>query len=658
MARWAMEFELRGIKKSDAKRVYRASGLCQQLEEDDLEIEGREELLREFLGLIKQLARKYPVHPLPGELAVLYITLGGRFGAVMLLMERLKSFAKDAYLSGFLGEAYFRENQLFSAYENMSFYIENAEEAVSREYRSMFETLKPEYEKAYREFVEEMGIDPRDQQEHEKGQILLQAGELGEASKIITGLSKKYPHVSNVMNNMGIILLNTGRISEAESCFQKVLSFDAENAFALAQSARTALYRDDFQTAVTLTERLMKKEDKIPRMYYELIQLNAFLGRDEAVRSLYREYDERYPNYGDIEDITIGFFGGVALLRTGSRKEGIELLEKNRKINNIQVQLPEENLADSRKPLGEQNGPAYFSFQNLFPPFLFPQLKKIDSQMSNEKIREILSKNKKLLIALLPVALRGGDEHIREWYIDMYDITEWNELRGPLSEFMSGQTGSDELRRKTFQVLSVKGKTAGQVEMYRKGEKAAIRNIKITEEPRDEHLTEEQRELNNQAFYFFQDGDNEKAADLWEQYLHDHGDDPSVLNNLAAACEKLGRINERTVLVKKLGKKYPDYFFYRILQVRECIDAGDFGRARTILDDIGGEDEYHVSEMKALCNLNIMYYIKKKDPEAAAQWYKSASICLPDDPEFNDPESLKSIELFGRLKNLLKLEEE
>lgn len=197
------------------------------------------------------------------------------------------------------------------------------------------------------------------------------------------------------------------------------------------------------------------------------------------------------------------------------------------------------------------------------------------------------------------------------------------------------------------------GKAANEVELYEKGEKRVIRNLRITKEPQDEHFTEAQRELNTRAYYLAQDGDTEKAIVLWEQYLQEHEDEPSVLNNLARTYGQAGRITERDALIKKLGKQFPDYFFYKIIQASECITAADFKQARTILDSIGGKDEYHVSKMKALCDLNINYYLKKKDYLGVVEWYKKASICLPDDPDFSDPETIGSIELMERLKSCM-----
>jgi tetratricopeptide (TPR) repeat protein len=643
-----MEYELRGIRKGDHKKVSRALELMKQLEDPELESAGREELLWELLDPLKQLARAYPAHSLIRDIAVLYLTLGGRFGEILLLLERLKNFDKSGELRGILGEAYLREKQLFSAYENFSFYIENAETEVSREYLSMFEVLKAEYEKAYRYFVEELGIDPRDQREHEKAQVLLHGGELDEAKKIISRLARKYPQVPNVMNNMGIILMNGGNIEEAELYFQKVLSTDAHNLFASTQLARTALYRNDLSRMVTFTEHLMAHEQKSALLYYELVQLNALLGRDEELLSLYRSYDQEYQESGSVEDGTIRFFAAVALLRTGNKQAGTTLLRKLQKHNDILPHLTKENLADIGKPEEEQNGPAYYSLQNLFPPFFLPQLMKIDEKTSMEKTRSLLSKNRKMLLALLPVALRSGDELAREYFLNMYEICRWDEMYGPLSSFMIGRVGSDKLRRKAFEVLTHAGKLTGEVEMYQGGEKTVFRTFKVTEEPRDTHFTEAQWELNTSAYYLMEDGSTDEAIDLWKRSLQEYGDEPSVLNNLALAYNEAGRNRERDAVVKKLEEQFPDYFFYKIIKASRCIAASDFEQARTILDSLGKKDEYHVSEIKALCTVNIHYYTKKNEYEAALQWYKTGSICLPDNPEFNDPQEIERLQRLSR----------
>lgn len=649
-----MDNRLKSIKKSDHKRVNRALELWEQLENPDLESTERRDLLQELLGLLKQLARTYPLHPLIQDVAAAYLTLGGHLGPVLLLLERLKSSSKDRVLHGILGEAYLREEQLFCAYENMSFFIENSEVDVSREYLSMFETLKPEYEKAHREFVEEMGVDFRDQQEHEKAQVLMHGGEVKDATRIIARLAKKYPHVANVMNNMGILLINSGKIAEAERHFRKVLSLNAENLFATAQLARLALYRNDIATTVKLTEQLMMGEQKSTHLYYELVQLNAFLGRDEEILSLYRSYDGEYPESRSVEDGTIRFFGAVALLRTGNRKAGRKLLRWLQKKNDILPHLTRVNLADLGEPEDEQNGPAYFSLQNLFPPYFLLQLAKINDRKGMEKTRNLLLQHKKLLISLFPTALRSGDEFAREYVIDMYGTCQWEEMLDPLLSFMAGQAGSDELRRKAFSALHSAGKLTGEVEMYQGGEKSIVRTFLVTEEPRDEHFTKEQRELNIRAFDHVYDGDAAGAIAIWEHYLQEHGEDPSVLNNLAAQYEKAGRNSERDAMIDRLEEGYPDYFFYKMIKAGRCIAASEFTQAREILDSELGRDEYHVSEMKLLCHTNINYYVETKAYTEALQWYKTASMCLPDDPDFNNPEKVQTFELLERLVHLQK----
>ena len=649
-----MEYGIKGIQKSDYNKVLRVGELREQLEKSDLESGEREALLKELLVLLKQFARKYPVHFLTMDIAVAYLALGGRFGRVLLLLERLKNLSKDAGLHGLLGEAYLREEQLFCAYENMSFYIENSEEDVSGEYLSMFETLKPEYEKAYRQFVEEMGVVPQDQREHEKAQVLMHGGELEDARRIITALSKKYPHIPNVLNNLGIIQLQGGKLPESERHFRKVLSLDAENLFATAQLARIALYQNDISTVLKLTNQLMLQKQKSSHLYYELVQLNAYLGRDEKILSLFRSYDQEYPKSRTVEDGTIRFFGAVALLRTGNGEEGRILLRRLQKKNDILPHLTEENLADLRLPEEEQDGPAYFSLQNLFPHFFLPLLMNINDKTNIKKIRNILSQNKKMLLALLPVALRSGDELSREYFINMYEVCEWDEMYEPLASFMAGKAGSDEPRRRTFAVLKEKGEITGEVRMYQAGKETVVRSYRITEEPRDAHFTKDQGELNIRAFYLAQDGDTDAAIGLWEEYLQEHGDEPSVLNNLAAQYEKAGRESERDTLIEKLEKAYPDYFFLKISKAGRCIAASDFEQARTLLDSVNGRDEYHVSEMRALISTNIHYCTAKQEYQEAAQWYKTGSTVLPDDPEFNDPEELERLELMGRSLTLQK----
>jgi tetratricopeptide (TPR) repeat protein len=318
------------------------------------------------------------------------------------------------------------------------------------------------------------------------------------------------------------------------------------------------------------------------------------------------------------------------------------------------------NLADLRQPEEEREGPWSFDLSQLMSFEVLQRLTQVvaDRKLAQgawrDRVRDLL-KQQPWLEPLLGVALRYGDPVCRQLFCDLAIASGLPEWIDQVKAFVSGQEGAYRGRVKTAVALANAGLLpAGLMRVWTGREWREVFMLAF-DIYRDavETYPRAARRLAEDGFYALQEGDAEQAEKLLRQALHKAPDNPSLMNNLAAALLQLDRKPEADELLQSISERFPDYFFGKTSRAHRLVGQQRLADAEELLNSLMRQNRLHVSEFTALAAAYIRLLVAQRKYDGAQSWLGMWERVEPDDPQLVQYRALVRSNPLARLGRML-----
>jgi tetratricopeptide (TPR) repeat protein len=479
---------------------------------------------------------------------------------------------------------------------------------------------------------------------HEQVVAGLSLAEYPRVIEIGERLLARSPDFVPVMNNLSMGYVLIGRSADAIAMSRRVLERQPENYHALANLARNLLLSgkpDEAREVCAALRPIVTGKDDL---WCKKAEAFSFVGDDAAVIEAFEQGENRGLKQGaPFEIATLYHLAGVAYARTGDERRARRCWRSALEI------LPEfepaaDNLDDADLPIGERNGPWPFSLNHWILPATIKQFaaatvrssRKNDEHLTTKAARKFLAQHPELIV-LAPVLLDRGDAAGRKFAFGLAANSETPEMLEALRVFCCSQRGPDVLRMEAAQRLSASGAIPpGRARLWIEGawRELELFVFKVSWEPLGESHSPRVQEWERAALEALQDDDDtgKEAERLLRKCLEVEGDKPDLLYNLAAAYIAQGRNEKAKQLEIQIHQRWPEYFFGQIAMARMATSAGNYDRAKEILQPLPLRPVLHITEFRAVAIAFVELALAQKEPNACRAWLNLWRQIDPEDP--------------------------
>lgn len=488
---------------------------------------------------------------------------------------------------------------------------------------------------------------------HEQSRLYLGSQRFDEAIELCDRLIKHFPFFRSAYNNKALAIMYDRGPDEAEPFLRQALEHHPDNLFAIAFKIHQLALLGRHEDLAVWSDRLAAVPLIFPnKQDYFTGKIEAFAWADDLDRII-ETYEAGVKEMGDEWDVDIPacasatHYAAVAHARLGHTETAIELWESL-----SEEDLPEyitENLEDIRKPVGERNGPWFFSLNHWMPTRFFTMLREIGHKARlddyDEEEQKIIIERRMLPFftkafatwpslerTLIEMLKRGGPES-RHWVRMFISQRKTPEFIAALLDFTMGQSGSDECRNGFMQELSrAQALKPGPLRMYRDGEVVEYRisGIEIHWEAKKANppLSSEGARKFLQAHELSKKGELEKALEILIDLNAKEPGRPSILYNIATYYLALGDEDVYDETIDKIVEDFPDYFFGKVALAKRLIWQSKLDEAWDTLKPLHDLQRMHGSECTALFGTMVMYHLAKDEMESAKSIHQSGvALC-------------------------------
>ncbi|HET6884567.1 MAG TPA: tetratricopeptide repeat protein [Pirellulales bacterium] len=495
--------------------------------------------------------------------------------------------------------------------------------------------------------------------EHEAILEAIAAQNFVEAESLARRLHERYPAFAPAGNNLADALFYQGRIDQSLAVAREVLVYNPTNSYALATLTSRLCNLGRFEEAREYAEQLRVSGLKSADSLFKQLEAFSYLGDDQAVLDTWAELAKVEEHTEERLLAVAHHLTAVALMRLGQESDARVHWYDALDID-PELELADENLDDSNRPIGEREGPWPFEpgrwmSQNAMSDLHARLSAKKD--LSENEVAEIergfLAEHPEVE-AVIPVLLDRGDPEVRALFLRMAIVTDTPAMREALKAFALGKRGSEGQRIQAAEHLCRVGVLDAQrLRMWVKGEQ---RDVMLAEFELHEEATSlgdaQAEELARQAYQALSEGDGARAEELLNSAIDLVPDRPSLHNNLANAYKTQGREEEAIAKVKWIRQRYPDYLFGRVQFAHRYIASGELDLAEAELRPLRDRRRLHVSEFSARMLAEVRLAHARRDLDAARTWLDFWERFLPDDPQLDVAHELLEGGL-GRLNRLI-----
>jgi tetratricopeptide (TPR) repeat protein len=486
-------------------------------------------------------------------------------------------------------------------------------------------------------FVGDEGLESA--QMHEEVQVLLAENQYEEGRALAQRLIERHPRFAPVYNNLSMLQFFHGHSAEAIATARHVLSFDAKNFQATANLIRFLFLSGEREEAHLLASELKALHSENPDIWAKKMEAFSFLCDDEAVLEAFESAEKAGALKIHIANPLLYHLAAAAAWHLGRNEQAKQCWEQALSISQS-FDLAVENLRDLSKPVGEGHGAWAYNLSYWLPR------QRVDQMMAGIKsggkssaaltrsVRQFLDDHSDI-IQLMPLLLERGDPQAAEFMVVLAGISKHAELLEAVKQFALGQRGSDQLRMRAAQLAVEEGLLpAGEIRMWMQGEwrDLLLMAMEITGEPAESNIPSKAKQLFLRAWRCLQDNHGAEAEILLKEAREIAPNDPSILNNLAAAYKLQGRKEEYHQLAQEIHEKHPDYFFGCIQMAGIYGERGEMDKAKELLDPLLQRKKLHVSEMAALCSAQIELLLKEGRRDSARSWFQIFEQVCPEHP--------------------------
>jgi tetratricopeptide (TPR) repeat protein len=523
----------------------------------------------------------------------------------------------------------------------------------------------PQLEDALRELLQDLGDSLETGFEfacqHEEIRLLMELGNYTHCRQLAKKLLQLRPGFVPILNNLSQVDWLEGDLPGAIETSRKVLEIDPQNVHALSNLTRYLFMQGKKEEAWEFAKRLKDSSADAAERWVKVGEALSFIGDDDGLLSLF----DQAKNTNELDQWNENLWHWCAAAEY--RKGNISAARKNWQASLKRApyfSLAGKNLDELKKPQHERACPLVFPLEMWITRKILESLISATKRAANQKndavfrakVAEDIERHPEL-IHFVPAALASGDEHCKEFAINLADMSAHPAILDSLKEFSLGQNGSDALRMEAAQMLTKHGifKSGETIDLWIEGESRPLMMLgfQISYDAQDRpQLKPAAQRLMEQAIYALRNEDSAKAEIHLRKALEIQQDEPGLFNNLAVALSMQGKHDESRTIADEIPKRFPDYFFGQVVAVRKAIQAHDLKTAQSVLDKMMQKQELHVTEFGALCACQIDYMIESDKPEGAVSWFEMWEQGYPDDPSLKNYEhKVAMIDVFAKLKN-------
>ncbi len=588
------------------------------------------------IDVLEELKRRYP-----GQLEVLsrlaeaYLRTGDRWSYQATCQRLAAADPSDPMLWLALGSAALSNAQPAVAHRAFSHLAVNwPNHPETARALAILETLGPFLAEECRSRGLDESADFRILLLHDEINLHLHLGRFDRVCDVATRLLAICPTFAPALNNRSEAHFRSGRYAAAITDSERVLEFDAANYHALANMARYLFLSGRFDEAHATADLLKACASLDGDAFLKKAETFAILGDWEAVRQAVHAGESIWAE----QDGTPGlaeYLAGVALANLGDLAAARSSWRRAANAPDA-VAWADENLKDSKRPIGKRHGPWAFPLEYWIPRGVIEELVETTTRSPRTgdvtKIVTRYFERHPQIELLAETMLEQSDSSACELLIRLAPLVERPAIFAALKKFALGKRGSDDLRMQALMVLSKAGYIEGQVDLWRDGAVHPVRLMsqEIYCEPSGD-VPPNVNDLMLSAHEAIHDGRGAEAEQLLDEGLRLCPENVSMQFNRAVAIGLQDRHDEALAIVRGIHRQLPDYVFARTRLADVCIASGDLDEARTLLAPIAEKQRLHASEYAAWSSANINLALAEGKRDEALNLLKAWEQIDPDD---------------------------
>lgn len=484
------------------------------------------------------------------------------------------------------------------------------------------ETLA-EIEQNMDSFIEEMGLSGENSRSlallHEQAMSALEGGDMKKARQLEEKILISKPDFAPAHNNISLSYWQEDNTAKAIEAAQKVLAKNPDNFHALSNLCRFLVLAGKVEEAKAIGEKLKVVDHESNDLPIKQTEALAYLGDDAGIIAIYENTDpDKYVPL-------LQHLAAVAYAHQGEGKKAVKIWRKILK-ESPGFELAQRNLTNHKKLPSERH-----------PAWAFPVTSWITSNMVDELLELFQSKGKTdtdsdktqvylqkhpELIQLIPIILKLGDPHARQFVLYLVSMAETPEMLEILKDFALSDKGPDAMRQEAAQQASEAGLIPpGEVRMWLQGswQNVLLLGMEIHNEPTQSH-SDEVTDILGEALVSLREGKFAEAESFLKEGLEKEPESPDLLFNLSVAQEQQGREEESFNLLKQIHEQYPHYAFGHVGLARRYIKQKDYDAAEKLLKPMLQWRSFHYQEFSLYCETQIEFYLAKKEKAGATSW--------------------------------------
>jgi tetratricopeptide (TPR) repeat protein len=508
--------------------------------------------------------------------------------------------------------------------------------------------LLAELEPLVHEEVNRLGLGGADGLEclslHDQVRSLLAQGRYAKAREVAEQLAQRRPRFAPAYNNGAEACFHDASLAQAIDLTQRLLAFEPDNLFALANLVRFLSVSGKVEEAGMYADRLKALEPPSKDHVVKQAEALASLGDDVGVLAVF-ERGRQLPDVEGREDSAILYhLAAVAAYRQGREEEAHSYWQSALRVV-PHFELATSNLDDLKRPVSERNAPWSYRFTYFVPQKLIDGLlARMTAVRGPDKDEAVRREAQRYLEAhpeiegLVPLLLDRSDGAGRELALRLAGLLRTPAILRAVRDFALGQRGADPLRLQAAQLADEAGLLPGgpsRLWLHGAWHKGLMQRFEIHSDPVERSHAPGVFDLLTQGMTALREGQAVRAERLLRQALAIDPEDPLVMNNLAVACAQLGRTDESEALSIRLHERHPDYLFGRTALANLAAERGELDRARKLLEPLLTRQRLHVGEYAALCMAQINRYLAEGDRQQAQTWLGMWRQVTPEHPSLD-----------------------
>ncbi len=624
---------------------------------------------KQALEILEPLDRRYPGQPyVLNDLVYIYQELRDFLNLQHTLLRLLKVEPDNIEANFDLASTYLATMRPMLALQAYREFVERwPEHELAPKARAAIADLEADMPEIFEELevaYDEAGIKLAIL--HEEMQVALSQSDFREVRRKATAILEDHPHFAPAHNNLSLAYWAQGNIERALETAQEVLTFEPHNVHALSNIIHYLCMLGQEEEAQSYAEPLLTSPALAAEKSLKQMEGLAFLEDYEAVLEVFHRAEKSGEFNAPYTSPMYFHLAAVASAHQANEKQAKRLWQ--RALRQQPGFIPaKENLEDLKRPVGERHGPYAFPLNSWINPEALADFEKaLESTIQRKSDRAIASIMRRYvrqnpeIETLLPLLLRRGSPHAREFALHLAKMAETPAMLEALRDFAFSDWGPDGMRIETANFLIQHGTIAsGTKRMYLKGEwheGIMLLGFEIGDESeQDEHLSPRLEKMARTATQALHEGEWQKAERILKQALEQAPDSPSLLNNLALAYGMQGQEEKAHAMIRDIHERYPDYLFARASLARMAVQAGDLDRAHDLLEPLLERKKLHFTEFTQMASAFIELHLAEGKQEGAQSWLEMWEAVDPDNPKLqsyqmrvNVPGLARALKSWGR----------